>query len=75
MRPREGSDKRTGYLKATVQLESVTITGTVHPLRGEQYSCDLGHMEIFPDMQGYDVLHDALDKFQGQRVKITITPE
>jgi hypothetical protein len=62
-------------IEATVKLESVTITGTVHPLKGERYSCDIGHFEIFPDGQGYDVLDEALGKFRGQRVKINITPE
>ncbi len=62
-------------IEATVKLESCTITGTVRPLKGEQYSCDLGHMEISPDEQEYDILAETLSKFRGQRVKITITPE
>lgn len=53
--------------------ESVTeLVGIIHPTESEQYSCDVGHCELIPEGGGYDILSDALAKFAGKRVKITI---
>ena len=49
------------------------LFGVVHPIEGEQYTCDIGHCELIPEGGGYDILSDALEKFAGKHVKITIT--
>lgn len=48
------------------------LVGIIHPTESEQYSCDVGHCELIPEGGGYDILSDALAKFAGKRVKITI---
>ena len=60
------------YTTGSDEPHSVTLFGTVHPTKDEQYQCDVGHMEIFPEEHRYDILSDALAKFAGKRVKITI---
>jgi len=60
------------YITGSDEPHAITLFGVVHPTKGEQYQCDIGHMEIFPEEHGYDILSDALAKFAGKRVKITI---
>ena len=52
-------------MKSTVEL-----TGIVNP----EFTCDVGHMEVIGS-EGMDILSDALDRFRGKRVRITITEE
>lgn len=60
------------YIPGSKDPHCITLTGIVHPSKGERFSCDVGHMEIFPDDNDADILSDALYKFAGKRVKITI---
>lgn len=64
------------YTTGSDEPRCITLFGIVHPTKDEQYQCDVGHMELFPeDLPGkrdYDILSDTLVKFAGKRVKITI---
>jgi len=52
-------------MKSTVEL-----TGIVNP----EFTCDIGHIEVI-DSGGMDILSDALDRFRGKRVRVTITED